>query len=426
MAVRTVSNASQLNAAIQSASSGDTIKLKAGNYGQLNIANSSKVLTIESESAWNQATFKGIQVQKSSNLTFDNLDFQGTVSGGWGTGMGLKVWDSRNIKVEDSDFQDFYKGISISRSQGVTVTRNEFERQAEDAMAFSGVNGLQIVGNHVKGMKAPVQAHHDMIQVHSSNGASTNVVIRGNVLDSNDLQTYGISFFGSALHRDVVIDNNTVISGHHHGITMAKGAGVKITNNTVLKDANNNSFRDIDTPEINVGSGSYNVQVTGNTTYNINGASNAGNRIVSESVKFSGSATPSGSVSAPSTSTSPSNSSTTNVSSDDSDTFRFDGGDVSGWTKQVARNVDLASDKVEFSGYDRGTFKDFGGGNPLSTSWDGRSASIDSRADIKELIAASPDISAQKWYNTVALIIRQDDGVHQAILQNVGDPDYFF
>ncbi len=35
MAVRTVSNASQLNAAIKSASSGDTIKLKAGNYGQL-------------------------------------------------------------------------------------------------------------------------------------------------------------------------------------------------------------------------------------------------------------------------------------------------------------------------------------------------------------------------------------------------------
>ena len=55
MAIRTVANASQLNAAIRSASSGDTIQLKAGNYGTVKIANSSKALSIESESAWNPA-----------------------------------------------------------------------------------------------------------------------------------------------------------------------------------------------------------------------------------------------------------------------------------------------------------------------------------------------------------------------------------
>ena len=47
MAIRTVANASQLNAAIRSASSGDTIQLKAGNYGTVKIANSSKALSIE-------------------------------------------------------------------------------------------------------------------------------------------------------------------------------------------------------------------------------------------------------------------------------------------------------------------------------------------------------------------------------------------
>ena len=428
MAIRTVANASQLNAAIRSASSGDTIQLKAGNYGTVTIANSSKALTIEFESAWNEATFKEISVIRSSNLTFDNLDFKGTVSGGWGTGNGMKIVDSRNIKVEDSEFQDYYKGLTAVRSQGIVVSGNEITRSSEDGMAFSGVNGLQVIGNEINGMKAPTQAHHDMIQIHTASGASSNVVIRGNVLDSNDLQTYGITFFGGVTHSNITIDNNKVIAGHHHGITVQNANGLKITNNIVLKDPGNNSFRDIDTPEINVGSGSRNVQITGNTTYDINSSAGGvgSNRIVSESVKFSGSQAPSvgGSPSSPPPSSPPPSSpSAPSLGADD--VFRFDGGDVRGWTKEIARNVDLTRDELEFSGYDRGTFKGIGGGNPLSVSADGTSATIDSRADVKELIAASPDISTQKWGSTLALIIDQDDGTHSVVLQNVGDPNYF-
>jgi len=427
MAIRTVANASQLNAAIKSAGNGDTIKLKAGNYGSVKIANSNKVLTIESEQTSNPARFGEVLVIKSSNITFDNLDFDGVMRGGFGTGTGLRITQSSNIKVEDSDFQDFYKGISVASSQGISVIRNEFTRHSEDAMVFGNVNGLQVLFNEVKGMKAPKEAHHDMIQIHPVNGSSSNVVIRGNVLDSNDLITQGI-FLGNGggvggTHRNITIDDNKIIGGHLHGITvLKKTAGLTITDNIVLKDSNNGSFKGIDTPTINIAKGSSNVQVKGNTAYEINGASEAGNTIVSESVKFGGSLTP---PSGGGSSSNPAPSTPSTPSFDSDDIFRFDGDDVRGWTKKVVRDVDLDQDELRFTDYDRGTFDDFGGGNPLSTSWDGRSATVDSRADLQELIAASKAVSPVDWGDTLTLRIKQSDGTHALVLQNIGDADEF-
>ena len=91
MAIRTVSNASQLNAAIKSAVNGDTIKLNGGNYGSIKIANVNKNIDIEFASNSNPAVFKSVNVIKSSGITLDGLDFKGTVQGGFGTGIGLKI-----------------------------------------------------------------------------------------------------------------------------------------------------------------------------------------------------------------------------------------------------------------------------------------------------------------------------------------------
>ncbi len=95
-------------------------------------------------------------------------------------------------------------------------------------------------------------------------------------------------------HRNIIIDDNKMISGHLHGITYGEGCRAEDHQQHRSEGCQQQFFRAIDTPTINVGTGSTNVQVTGNTTYNINGASEAGNRIVSESVKFSGSPHPGG------------------------------------------------------------------------------------------------------------------------------------
>lgn len=402
MALHTVSNAAELSARIRSASDGDTIVLKAGHYGQLNIANSSKALTITSESVSSPATLAGIQVQKSSNLTFDNLDFQGTVSGGWGTGSGFKAWESRNITIENSDFQDYFKGLEIARSQGVTVAGNEFERQSEDAMAFSGINGLQVIGNHVKGMKAPNQAHHDMIQVHTASGASSNVVIRDNVLDSNDLQTYGITFFGAARHQNVTIDNNKVIGGHHHGITVENASGLRVTNNVVLKDIANTSTRDVNLPKINVSPAASDVQAIGNIAYQITGAIGSANTLVSTKVTFNADA----SVTVP-----------TPEPPGSGDVFRFDGDDVRGWTRTTVRELDFSEgDALEFADYRPDTFAGDAGF--------GSTAMVDSASDLRSLIASSSAVTGHDWGSTLALRVSQDHGTHAINIIGVDAGDF--
>jgi hypothetical protein len=50
------------------------------------------------------ATFKGIEVARSANVTFDDLAFRGKVQDDWGTGVGLKITNSRNVRIEDSEF----------------------------------------------------------------------------------------------------------------------------------------------------------------------------------------------------------------------------------------------------------------------------------------------------------------------------------
>lgn len=425
MTIRTVSNASQLNAAINAANNGDTIKLNAGNYGSIKIANVNKNIDIELASGSNPAVFKAVNVVNSSNLTFDGLDFNGTVKGAWGTGTGMKIQSSRNITVENSDFQDYYKGLTATGSQGIVVSRNEFTRQSEDAMSFGTVNGLQVLGNEVKGMKTPKEAHHDMIQINPVHGPSSNVVIKNNVLDSNDLITQSIYIGGKgAAHKNITIEDNKIIGGHFHGVTVTNTSGLKILDNIVLKDGNNGSFKMIDTPTINVVGGSSNVSVKGNTTYEINGASSAGNKIVPETVKFSGSTAPSGGWSAPDPSRAPVQK--PSGGSGDDDVFRFDGDTVRGWTKNPVSNFDFADgDELHFTDYDAGTFRQVtGDGNWLKIIDGGRGAVVDSAADLKELIKASSDVKGLDWGNTLALRVKQDDGTHAINISGIAASDF--
>lgn len=301
-------------------------------------------------------------------------------------------------------------------------------RQAEDAMAFGNVDRLQVIGNAVNGMKTPVEQHHDMIQITPNGGMSSNVVIRGNVLDSNDLITHGIFFgSGSAAYRNVTIENNMVIGGHQHGITVGRTDGLTVAGNTVLRDAESTSTRPIDTPVINVGAGSSGAQITGNTTYAIKAASGVGvNNIVPVNVTIAGTPVPDGSgsgVRLPYLELStPDPEPPVLPDTGVGDVFSFDGDDVRGWTRAQEGPVNLGDgDTLRFVNYDADTFVDDAAG----TAEGGETAEIASRADLKAMIADSPDVTAQAWGSTLALRIAQDSGTHAVVLTDVGDAGYF-
>src|SRR5690606_9674559 len=78
----TVSNAAQLSSALNSAKSGDVIRLEGGNYGDFVI--SSKVfssdVTITSANEENPAVFHSLSVRGSENIVIQNVDVNFTAT----------------------------------------------------------------------------------------------------------------------------------------------------------------------------------------------------------------------------------------------------------------------------------------------------------------------------------------------------------
>ena len=194
MATYSVSNASGLNSALGKAQGGDVIKLGGGSYGSVNLFSKSYSgnVTITSASDAQQAVFTKIKLKGTSNVTIDNVKFDGT-----GQGNGLEIAQGKNIKVMNSDFVDLRLGAYFSKITGLTVSNNTFTDMYHDAMNFAGITNAVISKNVYKEMGSHQgYTHKDFIQFWASklNGeyASKNVQITGNSFYSKDGDTHGI------------------------------------------------------------------------------------------------------------------------------------------------------------------------------------------------------------------------------------------
>ncbi len=412
MARITVSNASQLNSAIKSAGNGDIIVLKSGNYGSISLNSVNKNVTLTSENGGNPATLSSLTLNKSSNIDVEGLKFTGS-------GTGVTVRSSKNIDIEDSTFIGNKKGIAVNNSNSVNIRDNDFTKMNNDGIALSGVNGAQITGNQIRDMKTSGSQHHDGIQIHPTNGASSNIVIRGNVIDTNDTNTQAIYMGGGTTHRNIDIENNTITAGHKYGIKIAaKVAGLDIKNNVVIQDPALKSNKGGHTPEIDISKASTGVSITGNTAHDISASGNvSNNKIVSIGTNATASGSWSNSNSSSDSSSSSSSNSSSSSSSNNGSTITVDGDTVKGWTKKVIKNFDFDDgDALRFQDYDNGTLKP--GAN-------GQSATIDSAAELRQMINSSSDVTSKKSGNALVVVIDQDDGTHAVRLPNIDDIEYF-
>ena len=153
MSTISVSNASQLNAALRSAKSGDTIELAGGDYGRLQLkdVHFSSDVTLKSASGSNPAILAHANITRVSHLVFDGVDFVTgaasgdggkpfvvnqsdnitirnalfdgqTQSGGYGNAHGLWVVKSDHFTLENSELRDF-KVASYFHDQSNLVVR---------------------------------------------------------------------------------------------------------------------------------------------------------------------------------------------------------------------------------------------------------------------------------------------------------------
>ena len=119
-------------------------------------------------------------------------------------------------------------------------------------MNFAQVERVRIEANHIHDFNRVLESpdHADMIQfwTNGTTSPSSDITIRGNILNSgagwftqsifmrNELVDSGKAE-AEMFYRNVIIEDNVIINAHLHGISVGETAGLKIANNTVIRNA---------------------------------------------------------------------------------------------------------------------------------------------------------------------------------------------
>jgi Ca2+-binding RTX toxin-like protein len=327
-----VTNAAELTQALATATGGETIMLAAGNYGRLVMIDSTRAnfdfasnVTIRSEDPGSPAVVTGLDMRGASNITFDGITFDYTfasgdqiysrpfnisdsqnvtirnatfdgdvaegvsaVDDGYGYAIGLSIRGSEDVTVEDSEFFDFHRGMTVIESSGVTVRGNDVHSMRSDGMNFVEVTGVVIEDNHIHDFRGSLASsdHRDFIQfwTNGTDSPSTDIVIRGNILDIGEGDFTQSIFMRNEevdwgagpemFYRNILIENNIIVNGHLHGITVGQTDGLVIRNNSVLHDDGSRpdgADGGVEIPRIAVSTTSTGVVITQNLTSTIEG-----------------------------------------------------------------------------------------------------------------------------------------------------------
>ena len=489
MAILQVANQAQLDSALRSVGGGDTILLASGTYGDLSLKEKfSQTVTIASADPGRPAVINAMMLRGAANVELKGLKFdyapgksddspfwiegargvtlvdvniEGQRSGPYGVGIGLRVKNSQDVQLVNSEVADFRNGLSFTNSSNVKVLNTDFRGMSNDAMLLGGMTNMLIQGNDFRDMNSPPAIRHkDMIQFFTGSGspASQDIVIRDNVI-SNPEASHGIFFTNplanagnlGALYRNVLIEGNDIRSGHTHGISINHGDGVTIRNNTVLQHPDVGSKAPITIPLINVSYLSTDIVIQGNTVASVprpmNGSWSVGGNNVGPydyqqwmgeyaSLKRSGAAARLEEAASGGGTKAPAADGTDARAGSGADagkaTIRIDGGALDDDAALVVEGLDFSrGDVLVFHDFASGAFRNRSDGNALD-AWDnGRSAEADSARDLQEIAAASPAVSATTRGDLLVLRIEQGGEATEIALEGLGaefraaEPDLF-
>jgi parallel beta-helix repeat protein len=268
-----VSDSAGLSSALQAATGGDLILLESGNYGDVSIKNFNPagVVQFRSADSANLAHFDTLAIRTSqnisfgemtigrplgsaegnstkmgyvtgsSNITFNDVHFQGSLDGNpQNDGMGLMVSASKSINVVNSSFHDLDRGLYVEKSSFVRISGNNVHDIAVDGMDIAGTSHISIEGNTFDRFFPGAGAHPDAIQFFNTNmpSGSTDITIQNNMM----LQTAGTGpqgiFLADAMgmpYTNVLIANNLLYgNGLGNGITVSGAKDVILHDNSVL------------------------------------------------------------------------------------------------------------------------------------------------------------------------------------------------
>jgi hypothetical protein len=269
----TVSNSVQLAAAIKASATTktpETILLQAGTYSVnclLNY-NPSANVTIQSANSSNKAVLEGLNIQHSSNFTFNDLTFTtlpGRPTGDMATGYynnnvnftndsfigqsatsyasaatyGLVIGDSTKSTVSNNTFEYVQNGIGEKENTGITMSNNSFANIYGDGIDNAASSNVNILNNsftnlHIDNTDAQ---HSDAIQFWTSGEktAGSNITIEGNTYNIGTGQASQGIFMtdqvGGLSYSNVTIENNDLVGTGWNGVTLQHVTNAVVQNN---------------------------------------------------------------------------------------------------------------------------------------------------------------------------------------------------
>lgn len=327
MAIVTVGSTAELYDALESAVGGDSIKLTAGDYGDVNLSNFSfnSEVTITSANLKNPAVIGSLNVYQSDNITFDNLFFDfvpdmqtlewssaikinqssgitvqnSTLEGGVSiagvpadsepgeqnefgilgepVGRGITAENSSGLSFIDNDISNFTRGIVIGSNNDVVVSGNEIHDLRASPLVGSDNNNTLVEDNHFYNFNpwklGGLGDHGDMIHFWTTTaqtGATTNLIIRNNLFEEGDGQSllgiYLEDNFGKTF-TNVVIEDNVIHLGDSQAIRLEGVVGGTLENNTLIQSSGGTT----DQPLINLAAGTQDLIVQNNISAGIYG-----------------------------------------------------------------------------------------------------------------------------------------------------------
>jgi hypothetical protein len=292
-----VANAGDLQVALKMAGAGDTIRLAAGNYGDLQIAstNFASAVNIQSLDPTHPATFNTLTIQQSSGLTFQNIavDMAATAttttfssavyvqnssaiafSGGWfkaelsitgvaqdspaaaadssrnvlglPTARAFTIDHSNGVTIDHADITQVFRGIVLVGSSNLQITNNNIHDIRTTPIAGQVSSQVTIDGNHLSNSRpwnwGTGGDHADFIHLWTDpaqqSSPTTNIVITNNLLDQSDgTSILGIYLDDNTNHigfSNVSINNNTVMTGVSQGMRLENVSNSDVSNNLLL------------------------------------------------------------------------------------------------------------------------------------------------------------------------------------------------
>ena len=286
----TVTNQAQLQSAIASAVSGDTIRLASGSYGDITIARSfSSDVTITSLNPGDPARLNTLNISSSSHIRIDGLSvnfaptaatlsftpivtisgsnnitfIHGTVTGGaavngvspdastlnatgnvigFPTGYGFSVSQSTGVVIDSVDISQVNKGIALNKAVQVTISNNNIHDMRSSGIVGTG-SQITIEGNRIHDSNPwhwGSGDHADYVALWTDaaqTSASTNIRVVNNLFEQgNGTAILGMWLQGGAAgFSNVTISGNTIVVANTQGISLWDVANVVVDHNTLLQ-----------------------------------------------------------------------------------------------------------------------------------------------------------------------------------------------